>query len=286
MRVIVVGSITLDHQVLPDGAEVRQVGGTALYGAAAWAAAGHDVVSVTRLGGPWAEAIRRVAARLGVALAEAPASEVTTFRNRLGPDGARTQELITTAPPLGLDAVAAPLARADLVHLGPLHGADLAPEVFAAVRRSGARAGLDGQGLVRSSAIGPVRPLLSAELEPAFAAVGSIKLGEDEAQAVERGLGLAIPDLAGRLGGVEILVTRGERGGERHANGEPRLAYDAVPVAREVDPTGAGDVFFASYLAARSDPDASVAAALGHAAAVAARKVSGTFLAREALTIG
>jgi sugar/nucleoside kinase (ribokinase family) len=62
----------------------------------------------------------------------------------------------------------------------------------------------------------------------------------------------------------EVLLTRGAEGATVILNGRAER-IPARPVENGVDPTGAGDAFAISYLAARAE---------GHAAASAARRAT------------
>jgi sugar/nucleoside kinase (ribokinase family) len=66
------------------------------------------------------------------------------------------------------------------------------------------------------------------------------------------------------LGVPEIVLTRGISGSVVFVHGRPE-EIPARTVGGEVDPTGAGDAFGVSYLAARAD---------GHAPASAARRAT------------
>src|SRR5204863_8120307 len=100
-----------------------------------------------------------------------------------------------------------------------------------------------GQGLVRARERGPLR--LDAEFDPAVLEhVSILKLAEEEAQVL---LGEVDEASVRRLGVPEVLVTYGSRGSVVFADGRAD-EIAASPVAR--DPTGSGDAFAVSYLAA------------------------------------
>ena len=159
------------------------------------------------------------------------------------------------------DDVAA-AGTADWVHVAPLARSDFPADTLAVLAR-GRHVSYDGQGLVRSAAVGPVK------LEGGFDRgilrhLSFLKLAEEEAAAI-------LPDLSERsifaLDVPEIILTLGSRGSIVHANG------DAIPVPchpiHDVDVTGCGDAFAVGYLAARSDGVGPVAAARRATALVA-----------------
>jgi sugar/nucleoside kinase (ribokinase family) len=111
---------------------------------------------------------------------------------------------------------------------------------------------LDGQGLVRRPALGPLQ--LDADFDPAVLEhVSILKLAEEEAEVLGGVESLNVP---------EIVVTLGSRGSIVYAGGtEVHVTARALPR----DPTGAGDAFSTAYLAGR---------AAGHAPAAAARRAT------------
>ena len=62
--------------------------------------------------------------------------------------------------------------------------------------------------------------------------------------------------------------------------------YQAPKIESPSDPTGAGDVFFAAYIAARYADKKDIADACRYAARIAARQVAGKYIAPETLRSG
>jgi 1D-myo-inositol 3-kinase len=189
----------------------------------------------------------------------APAAETTRFVNAYAPDGRRTQRLEAVAPPLDPGRLPAAWRETDLLHLAPVIG-----EVDLMAFRAAVRArvvGLGVQGWVRARAPDGAVVQPPWRFDPAdLAGVDAVCLGEDDL----RGQG----DLLDRLVAAVPIVafTHGERGCELVVRG--RTTWIGVHPAREVDPTGAGDVFAAGFLlglARGADPVE--AARLGSAAA-------------------
>jgi 1D-myo-inositol 3-kinase len=247
--VLVCGHVTLD----------RAAGGvtpvsSAWYAGRAWRGLGAEV-RVFTAGGPDFPA----AALDGLEARVANAPRTTVFENAYGPDGARTQRVLAAAPPLDPAALPPGWREAEVLHLAPVLG-ELRPAAFRAAVRARV-VGLGIQGLVR--AVGPD----GAVSQPPWrfganelAGVDVAFVGEDDL----RGQG----DLLARLAAAVPLVvfTLGARGCEILAGGRTRRV-GVFPV-REVDPTGAGDVFAAGFLlglARGADPVE--AARLGAAAA-------------------
>jgi sugar/nucleoside kinase (ribokinase family) len=150
----------------------------------------------------------------------------TAFSFSYDASGARTMAVDQVGDPwreeeLALDGVewvqAAPLLR------GELDVTALAP---------GCRVLLDAHGLVRVPERGPLR-LDGAFDRAQLGHVTMLKLADEEAEA------------AGEIDVPELIVTHGARGAT--VNG---VHVAAAPVER--DPTGAGDMFSAAYLASRA----------------------------------
>jgi sugar/nucleoside kinase (ribokinase family) len=141
------------------------------------------------------------------------------------------------------------------VHVAPLARTDFPPETLAAIAR-GRRLSLDGQGLVRPGVVGDL--VLDADFDPELLRhVWVLKLSEEEAEVLDDPLALPVR---------ELLLTRGPRGATVYSKGN---AYHVPAFPFDGDPTGAGDAFCISYLAARSSGFAPAAAARRATAVVA-----------------
>jgi sugar/nucleoside kinase (ribokinase family) len=151
------------------------------------------------------------------------------------------------------------LGRAEWVHVGALARSDFPAETLAELGRE-RRVSLDGQGLVRPEATGPLE--LDADFDPeVLGHVSLLKLAEEEAGVL---VGEPDEEALRSLGVPEIVVTLGSRGCLVFADGVLEHV-SARPVDDEIDPTGAGDAFAAAYLVARGG---------GHAPAAAARRAT------------
>jgi sugar/nucleoside kinase (ribokinase family) len=247
--VVVCGHVTLDVV-----AGARLPGGPAWYAARALAALGATPRLLTAAA---ADFPREALAGIEAEILRSPAT--TVFANAYGPDGARTQRVLSEAPPLDPARLPPAWGAPDALLLAPVLGEIDVPAFAAAV---GARlVGLGVQGLVRE-----VRPGGAVVPRPwgfdpaALAGVDAAVLGEDDV----RGQG----DLVARLAAAVpvVVFTHGARGCDVLARG--RATHVGVYPVREADPTGAGDVFAAALLLALARGDDPVAAArLGAAAA-------------------
>jgi sugar/nucleoside kinase (ribokinase family) len=134
------------------------------------------------------------------------------------------------------------------VHVAPLARSDFPAATLAAYAEKGRRISYDGQGLVRPERTGPL--VLDPDYDPeVLRHVSILKLAEEEAEV--------LGDLSA-LGVREVVVTHGTRGCHVYADGR----VEHVPaLGLDVDPTGAGDMFSAAYMAARAGRQSPTAAA-------------------------
>jgi sugar/nucleoside kinase (ribokinase family) len=231
---------------------VARIGGTVWHAGLTLSRLGFPVRVVTRL----AEAEREIAAALVEAGIEAritPSRTTTVFHNTYGGGwDDRSQTVAAVAEPITADCLSPALAHGGLCYLGPLHPDDLSAEAVATVRRlKGPRVALDVQGYTRRIVAGRVVPEVAPELFPTLAFADVVKANAAEACLIAetRDPAEAIHRLAAGREGTEILVTDGAAGVHLSFSGEVR--YEPAVELGDVDPTGAGDIFLAAYLAGR-----------------------------------
>lgn len=228
---LVIGHICADLQ--PDGS--ISLGGTALFAALAAHQLGLRVAIVTAC----AADLDLSGLPAAVHILRQPSPATTIFENRYHADG-RTQLVHARAAPIDVTQVPAEWSSAPIVHLAPiLH--DVSPAV--AQRFPSALVGVTPQGLLRD-----VRPDRLVTTHPAallsqdWAGVRVVVLSEEDVQGDEqpvRALAQQVP---------LVVLTRAERGVTVLLDRQ-QIDVPAFPAA-VVDPTGAGDVFAAAYLAA------------------------------------
>jgi sugar/nucleoside kinase (ribokinase family) len=256
MTVAVVGSLSLDSV---DG-EAPRIGGCPFYAARALRTLGTPGVIVAKCAAPDRQLLLPPLIRLGVPVVWQDSSVSTAFSFSYESERRRMTIEAIADPWTPSEALGA-LKDVRWVHVAPLTRADFPADTLAALAR-GRRVSLDGQGLARAPRIGPLT--LDADYDAeVLRSVSILKLSEEEAELLVDGY----DDRAlGRLGVKEVVVTLGSRGCVVFADGVAELVRaHAVPVR---DPTGAGDAFATSYLAARSGGAAPTAAARRAAALV------------------
>ena len=223
--------LTVGHLAWDVTASGRRLGGTAAYASVTALRMGLRPALLTSTG-PDLDAARALP---GVSVHSVPAPFTTVFHNRYRGD-ARTQSATTTAGPLSTQDVPEAFRASPLVLLGPLLG-EVEAELAQAFSESTVVASLQGWLRRRNpdGSIGPSSWDGGSLLPMVDAAVVSKDDPEDAA---------AIAGWAART--RVLIVTEGAAGARVLFEG--REQRSAPFQAREVDPTGAGDVFAAAYL--------------------------------------
>lgn len=223
---LVIGHITRD--LTPAG---PRLGGTASYASLTARALGLRVGIVTS----WAAEVSPGALR-SIPIINYPTEHSSTFENIYTSEG-RIQIIHHLAAPLDYHMIPEPWRDAPIVHLGPI-ASEVEP---ALVRRfPNSLVGLTPQGWLRTwgqdGRIYPVEwPESSFMLQHASVAV------------------LSIEDLAGDENRIEefasasriLVITEGSAGARVYWNGDVRRFRP--PAVKEVEATGAGDIFAAAY---------------------------------------
>lgn len=175
-------------------------------------------------------------ARLGTPVRYVPGASTAAFS--ISYDGDRRTMLVDALGDAWLPGDLPDLPRCRWLHVAPLSRHEFPAATLAALAR-GRRLLVDGQGLVRAPAVGPLR--LDADFDPeVLRHVWALKLADEEA---------AVLGDVTRLGVREVLVTHGSRGSTVYWGGRRELV-PAHPV--DADPTGAGDAYSIAYVAARN----------------------------------
>ncbi len=226
---LVIGHVT--HDLLDGG---YTVGGTATYAALTAMALGARVGVVTSAGADFDVALLT---GCGLAVVQQPASATTTFENHYL-NGFRRQLLHARAETLTPPLIPAVWETTPLVHLGPVAW-ECDPALLAHFAGR-AFVGLTPQGWMRQvDAAGQVAARPWAEAEVLLPLASAVVLSIDDVQ----GDWELIRYWAGQT--ALLVATTGREGGVLFCDGQP-TAFPAVLVP-EVDPTGAGDIFAATF---------------------------------------
>ena len=139
---------------------------------------------------------------------------------------------------------------------------DFPPDTLAALDPGGRQLLVDLQGLIRTAETGPLRT--DARIGDVLRYVEILKLNDEEAETL---VGSAEPEKLHALGVPEVILTLGSQGAWVVTPGRVEHV-PSVPVAGDVDPTGAGDTYSVTYLVQRAAGAAPVEAARVAAATV------------------
>ncbi|HLZ23200.1 MAG TPA: PfkB family carbohydrate kinase [Ktedonobacterales bacterium] len=273
---LVIGHATRD--LLPDGS--WRLGGSVTYAARTAQQLGQRPAVVTSAPADVLAALRGTLP--GVPIANIPTPTATTFENIYVPAGpsrraarsalpVRLQHLRGHAAPLTIDAVPVEWQAAPIVLLAPLAGE--IPPSFAAGFPHALVAATPQGWLRRWDATGRVYPGPLAEADTLLPRLQALILSREDllpapdipAEALLPGVPRDIPAADALIAAWArivplVVVTRGPEGALLYAGGDDPAAFHGYP-ARELDPTGAGDVFAAAFLCelhATGDPTAAV----------------------------
>ena len=204
----------------------------------------------------------------GVQVSRTDAPATTTFRNQSPPSGGRIQYVSSKAGGLDVEHVPHSWLDTQILLAAPVLG-EVDPTMLGRFRRS--LIGAAGQGWLRQWSGSPDSPLGREDLTTlaALPPIGALFLSDED---FEGGLSELTPVVEGIT--PIAIVTHGAAGADLHWNGEWRPV--APFPAREMDPTGAGDVFAAAFLVRLSETrDPIIAARFASAAASLSVEASG-----------
>jgi 1D-myo-inositol 3-kinase len=241
LNFLTIGHVSRDLQ--PDGSSL--LGGTVSFAALTAYRLGLVAGIVTRAAPEWLDALPSVLP--GIAIFAYPSEHTTTFTNQYR-DGFRVQYLDARADDLVLSDISA-VPRADIVLLGPLAQEIPADMVIDFPRHSGGLVAATPQGWLRRwDSDGRVWPTPWQQAESVLPTLDVLILSHDDllpfanddrakADAIISRWSLRVPLL---------VATDGRHGATLFRSGRAQH-FPAFPT-REVDPTGAGDVFAAAFL--------------------------------------
>ncbi len=247
--VCIVGHAVRDCNII-DGRKRSLPGGVPVYAASLMANIGLRVAVLTRFAVddvPFFEGVFQ-----HVRVINLGAAKTTEFVNIYSPGGdTRSQQVNVVADTIAPEPALHVGSR--IWYFGPLIEDDIDVALYRNARQASERVAVDVQGLTRRLAGNEVVPARSHTLEEVLARTAIVKASQHEAHEIT---GVEDPiqstERLLEMGPSEVLVTMGARGSCLGVRGIPARLVAATPVSRIADPTGCGDTFFASYLAARA----------------------------------
>ena len=281
-EVLVVGSVTIDR-IVENRKTLERLGGVGAYGGITFRRLGVATAVVTNIA-DGDGALLAILAGEGVAVHAGRSACTTHFVNESRGDF-REQFMPEAASPISSAQVKPFLATVRHFHAGPLHPDDIDPQAMALMAESKKLVSLDVQGYLRRLVNGRVVPGLSQGLEEALHAAHIVKADEGELTLMLDHFRESLPGFLKRFRIDEAVITRGSRGASVWTRFGEGWHFAAEAVRRPVSTVGAGDVFFAAYLAAHVYRNLDIDLAAGFAAGVAARQVAGKHIAPSSLNL-
>lgn len=280
--VLVVGSVSIDTVVQGDLACIK-MGGVAVYGAVTFRRFGLQTTVVTNIGRE-VDLFLKLFQQHGIKIQYGPSGSTTTCTDYVA-GNERLSEFAAFARPISVEQVLDALPGKEHVHLGPLHPLDIDSAVLEVLSEGWVPVSLDIQGYLRSPRCGSTAAFVSEQLSTVLNLASVVKAGNTELQTINDATGMDVHELIRVHNINEFVVTAGNLGGTVVLASGEEVRYQAMPAPSGGDPTGAGDVFFAAYIASRLNQKLDVADSCRHAAEVAAMQVSGQYIRGEQLAV-
>lgn len=278
----IVGSTTID-KIVGAHSQTYQIGGVTAYAGLTYRRQDiptHVVTNVGKNGSGLIDMLKKK----DIAVYGNISGETTRFENHVT-GKKRCRKMPSKAEPITPAQIQQILDRAACLHLGPLHPDDIDPGALELLKQWGGTIGLDIQGYVRMIAAGNVTLRPAGVLPDALSVAHIVKANEIECEVLMNACAADIQNILIRYGIEELIVTCGEKGGYVSTRAGQRVDYAAVPVKKVIDPTGAGDVFFAAYLACRIFHNDSIAEACTHAAEKASGRIAGEYIRSREIAV-
>jgi sugar/nucleoside kinase (ribokinase family) len=274
--VAVIGSVTIDR-VIENRKTSERLGGVVTYGGLTFQRLGIQTAVVTNIAAS-DKAVLEVLAAEGLTIHAGTSAVTTRFVNRAEGDW-REQLMPEAADPITAGQLKPLLSDIRHFHAGPLHPGDIEPQAMELMAESKHLVSLDVQGYLRRSENGRIVPAVSEALEGSLRAAHIIKADEEEMTLMLDHFRLSLPGFLQRFRIDEAVITRGSRGASVWTRSGEGYHFGAEPVRRIVSTVGAGDVYFAAYLASHIYRRLDIDMAAMFAAGLAAKQVGGKHLA-------
>ena len=280
--IAVVGSTTVD-KIVGKNLSFLKMGGVTTYSGITYARHGIEAMAVSNI----AEQDQKISTRLqreNIIVFNGKTEHTTHFVNHINSEG-RRQRLPRKARPISADQIANVLKRVTVIHLGPLHPSDIEMQAINLLNDFDLRVILDVQGYIRSVRNQIVYPIVSKKLSDALMVAHIIKANKVEYDAILDFYKVDLIELMTRFKLEEFIVTLREKGGFVQTQSGDKIHYDADRPMSIEDPTGAGDVFLASYIIGRFLKQKNISEACKDAAGLVTQQIAGNYIKKNTLML-
>ena len=282
ISVVVVGSVTIDT-IIENRGTADRLGGVVTYGGLTFQRLGIPTAVVTNIAEE-DRAVVEILAAQGLTVRAGTSAHTTRFVNRSEGDR-REQHMPEAADPIRAEQVK-PFAReVRHFHAGPLHPGDIELHALEWMASSKCLVSMDVQGFLRRADNGRIVHAVSEHLEEVLRLVHIVKADEEEMALMLHRFRMSLPGFMHHFRIDEAVITRGSRGAGVWTRAGEGYHFGAEPVRRPVSTVGAGDVFFAAYLAGHVYRRMDIEMAASFAAGLAAKQVAGRHLAPKLLAL-
>ena len=278
----IVGSTTID-KIITEDQSFRKLGGVTTYAGITYRRHGIPATIVSNIAEQDQEAMEKLYAE-NILVCGANSDFSTYFVNYNKGD-IRYQKLLRQARSIKLSQIQAILKRVDGLHLGPLHPLDIEGEALEFLQDSKLKISLDVQGYTRKVRNRKVHRSVSFQMAAGLTQAHIVKANETETADILSYFQMTLEELIHHFKIEEFVVTLGAKGGFIQNQRGELFHYDAPAIKTPIDPTGAGDVFFAAYIASRFADNNDISDAGRHAAKIAAKQVAGNYITIDTLSL-
>ena len=281
--VAIIGSTTID-KIVRRNLSCYKIGGVTAYAGITYRRHGIKTVAVTNISKRHPEIIARLN-KEKIEVCSGQTAVTTHFINAIN-DDIRQQKILQRAAPIDRKQVAANIKGLGVVHLGPLHPADIDIQAIELLSKTDIRILLDVQGLVRSVKNKVVYASVSRHLNAALRCAHIVKANTQEFESMADYYQMDLSRLMHRFKINEFLVTAGSKGGCVREISGAKIPYKAATPRTNGDPTGAGDIFLAAYVIARILNHQKIPDACKYAAKLVALQIDDNYIKLESFDSG
>jgi sugar/nucleoside kinase (ribokinase family) len=271
----ILGSTTIDKIIAENGLQ-QKLGGVTTYAGITYRRHAIPVFVASNMAEKDLKHLDKLTAE-NISVFRLNSDHSTTILNRYNGDR-RDMEILHQARSIEFSQIQSILEKVGCLHLGPLHPLDIEPGALNSLQTSGRMVILDVQGYTRMIRDRKVFQHVSSLMPTALKLAHVAKANESEATTILDFFGMTLGQLMNRFEIEEFVVTLGFKGGFVQTRNGDVFYYDAKKIHGPCDPTGAGDIFLATYVVGRILHDKNISEACASAAKLSARQLEGRYI--------